>query len=194
MIRLFCFAAFAVALMGVAAPSLATVFSYSASLSGPNESPPNASPGTGTALVDYDDAAHTLRLQVAFSGLQGTTTNSHIHGPTLVPLTGIANVITTTPTFAGFPAGVTSGTYDNTLDLTQSSSWNAPYITANGGTPAGAEAAFAAALAAGTTYLNIHSSVYGGGEIRGFLVPEPAALGLAAVGALTVLRRRRTAR
>jgi len=29
-----------------------------------------------------------------------------------------------------------------------------------------------AAIAAGEAYLNIHTSTFGGGEIRGFLVPE----------------------
>ncbi len=191
MIRFFCTTASIVALLGVSAPSVAAVFSYSASLSGPNEAPPNASPGIGTALVDYNDLAHTLRVQATFSDLIGTVTNAHIHGPTAEPGTGTAGVITTTPTFAGFPAGVTSGVYDTTLDLTLASSWNPAYITANGGTPAGAETAFAAALAQHRTYFNIHTSSFTGGEIRGFLVPEPATLVLAGIGALPLLRRRR---
>jgi hypothetical protein len=42
-------------------------------------------------------------------------------------------VATTLPTFAGFPLGVTSGTYINTLDLTLASSYNPAFVTANGG-------------------------------------------------------------
>jgi hypothetical protein len=185
---------YAIVLASMAAPSLGVVHFYGAALDGASESPPNASAGTGSTLVDYDDVLHTLRVQASFSGLTGTTTNAHIHGPTATAGTGTAGVMTTTPTFAGFPSGVTSGTYDNTLDLTLASSWNAAFVTANGGTAAGAEAAFAAALAAGTTYLNIHTSAFPGGEIRGFLtpVPEPATLGLMAAGALVVFRRRRT--
>src|ERR1039458_5807535 len=38
----------------------AAILQYDAFLSGPNESPPNASPGTGFATVSYDTAAHTL--------------------------------------------------------------------------------------------------------------------------------------
>jgi CHRD domain-containing protein len=151
----------------------ATVISYSATLSGPNEFPANASPGTGSATVVYDDVLHTLKVHVDFTGLTGTTTASHIHAPTAVAGTGTANVATTTPTFAGFPLGVTSGTYDNTLDLTLASSYNPSYVTANGGTTAGAEAALAAALAADKSYLNVHSTTFGGGEIRGFLTPTP---------------------
>ena len=66
----------------------------------------------------------------------------------------MAGVATTTPYFAGFPIGVTSGSYSNTLDLTQSSSWNATYITANGGTTTSAESALIAAINADEAYLN----------------------------------------
>jgi hypothetical protein len=162
----------------------ATLFQYEAFLDGPSESPPNASPATGMALVNYDNVAHTLYLDVTFSGLLGTTTAAHIHAPTATPGTGTAGVATTTPYFAGFPIGVTSGTYMNTLDLTQSSSYNPSYITANGGTPASAELALTTAIADGEAYLNIHTTVFGGGEIRGFLtlVPEPSSLGLLGIG------------
>ena len=68
---------------------------------------------------------------------------------------------------------MTSGSYDNTLDLTTSSSFNPAFVTDHGGTLASAEAALAAALAADEAYLNIHTSMFPGGEIRGFLVPIP---------------------
>jgi hypothetical protein len=72
------------------------------------------------------------------------------------------------------------------------SSWNPAYVTANGGTTAGAESAFAAAAAADEAYLNIHTTVVPGGEIRGFLVPvpEPATVCLASIGSLVVLLAR----
>jgi hypothetical protein len=138
--------------------------------------------------VAFDNFLNTLTLSLSFSGLQGTTTASHIHAATTSPFSGTAGVATTTPTFAGFPLGVTSGTYNITLDLTLASSYNPNYITANGGTPASAEAALAAAMAAGEAYWNIHSSVYPGGEIRGFLVavPEPSSLALLGPGGIGV--------
>jgi hypothetical protein len=163
----------AAVLLGTASFAHAAVLSYSATLTGPNESPPNASPGTGTGTVDYDNVAHTLHVHVVFSGLLSLTTASHIHAPTVVAGTGTAGVATTTPTFAGFPLNVTAGTYDNTLDLTMASSYNPSYVTANGSTTAGAEAALATALADGKAYWNIHTQTFGGGEIRGFLTPVP---------------------
>jgi len=164
---------------------------YTVELNGPNE--PTTSLGVGSGTVNYDDVAHTLELQVTFSGLTGNTTASHIHGPTTVPFTSTAGVATTTPSFAGFPLGVTSGTFSSTLDLTLASSYNPNFITANGGTTAGAESALAAAMAGGQAYWNIHSSFANGGEIRGFLVPvpEPSALALFGLGAGAIFWRLR---
>jgi hypothetical protein len=57
----------------------AAVITFGATLTGPSETPPVASPGTGTALVTYDSLAHTLQVAVDWAGLVGTTTVSHIH-------------------------------------------------------------------------------------------------------------------
>lgn len=149
--------------------------------------------GTGFAQVDFDIVAHQMRVQVSFSGLSGNTTVAHIHGPTSQKGIGTAGVMTTTPTFLGFPAGVKFGTYDVTLDTLASGTYRAGFITASGGTTALAEAAMYASLLDGKAYLNIHSSTFPGGEIRGFLnaVPEPTSLTSLAIGAVGLLLARR---
>jgi hypothetical protein len=172
----------ALLVLGLAKPATADIITYGASLSGPGESPPNASPGTGFALVTIDTSANTMHVQVTFSGLLGTTLASHIHAATALPGTGTAGVATTTPTFPGFPLGMTSGTYDRTFDMTLASSYNPAFVTANGGSVPASEAALFAAMAADKAYLNIHSTVVPGGEIRGFLTPVPAPPAVVLVG------------
>jgi hypothetical protein len=184
----------AVTLVASASVAPGATLIYNAILNGPSESPVNASPGTGFATVTIDDINLIMRVQATFSGLTGTTTASHIHAATPSPLAGTAGVATTTPTFAGFPLGVTSGVFDSTLDMRLASSYNPAYVTANGNTPASAFAALDQAIIAGEAYLNIHTSTFGGGEIRGFLipapVPEPTSIGLIALGCTLGLARR----
>ena len=81
--------------------------------------------------------------------------------------------------------------------MTLASSYNAAFITANGGTVNTAFSALLAGVDSGRAYLNIHSTFAPGGEIRGFLsmVPEPSTyalmlLGLVAVGGLARQQRR----
>ncbi|NCT82974.1 MAG: CHRD domain-containing protein [Comamonadaceae bacterium] len=188
----------AACLAAPALPAQALLVSYAATLSGSAEAPPNASPGTGSALLTIDTVLHTMSLQVTFSGLLAGVTASHIHCCTTVAGSGTAGVATTTPTFPGFPGGVTAGSYDHLFDLLDAGSWNPSFVTAHGGTPAMAEADFLTGLAQGKAYLNIHTTQFPGGEIRGFLtavtaLPEPASLALAgmALAGLAATRRRR---
>lgn len=183
-----------IALLMLPAIAKADQIVFTTTLTGPQEVPPTASPGIGSALVTLDTLTNQLTINLAFAGLLSPTTAAHIHccaGPT-----GTAIPATTVPSFPGFPLGVTTGTYLQTFDLTLASTYNPAFITASGGTVAAAQAAFIAGLLSGQTYLNIHSVQFPGGEIRGQLqaVPEPATLLLLStgiIGAAGALRKRR---
>jgi hypothetical protein len=159
-------------------------------MSGLNEVPSNGSTATGFTTVTLDTIAHTLAVSLSFSGLTNIASAGHIHccaGP------GV-NAIVAVP-YNGLPSA-TSGTFSNTFLLTDANSYNPAFITANGGTPASAEAALIAAMMLGNTYSNIHDAPnFGGGEIRGQLqvaaVPEPATLTLVGLGLAALVARRR---
>jgi hypothetical protein len=168
---------------------------YRASLDGPSEAPPNASPATGWARVSFDLDLVTMQVEASFSGLLGNTTAAHIHCCTADPGTATAGVATQVPTFTGFPLGVTAGTMNQTFDLTQASSYNPAFVTANGGNVGSAMNALLAGAAGGKAYFNLHTSAFPGGEIRGFLVPVPepstwALMALGLFGTLVAARRR----
>ncbi len=151
-------------------------------LSGPNEAPTNASPATGNefgAGISLDDATQSLTLIFAYGSafgfvdLTGNFSDSHVHKGADNVAGGVQFGINGLHT----PSGTKSGSYSGTVGLS-----------------AGQQAD----LLAGLLYINIHSSTFGGGEIRGQLVqvvPEPASAVLLLSGAVAVLglRRRRTA-
>jgi len=167
---------------------------YEALLSGAFENPVNASPALGDATITI--LGNQMTVDVNFSGLVGGAASAaHIHCCIVRP--------TTTSVAVGFPGfpNATSGTYNHVFDLTDSSIYTGGFLTANGGTAAGAQAALLAALSNWAditkpqSYVNIHNSQFPGGEIRGFpvLVPEPASIMLVAAGLAAVAMRRRRA-
>jgi hypothetical protein len=182
----------------VAAPfAHATLIHFHFNLSGANEVPATPSLGTGVVDLDLDTTAQTLAGNIVFSGLAGITTAAHIHCCLPSPfLAGVnVGVATLVPAFPGFPLGVTSGTDNFLLHLDSAAAYNPAFVTLQGSL-ANAETAFIGGLTSGRTYLNIHTNLFPGGEIRGFAaVPEPMTatllvLGLAAAGFVSRRRRR----
>ena len=134
--------------------------------------------GTGTLSMQYDNVAHTLAINATFSGLSGTTSTAHIHCCTPTPGTGTGSVaLATGGILPGFPLGVQSGAYLQTIDLTLTSNYGGSFVTASGGTAAGAELALINGLTAQTAYFNIHSNTFLAGEIRTFVTVVPDADG-----------------
>jgi hypothetical protein len=176
---------------GLAAPAFAQT--YRAVASGPAESPPNGSPGT--SLVTIDIGSSNLMIDMPFRDLTGTATAAHIHCCTADAFTGASAVAMP---FTDFPTGVHAGSYSMAIPLDEETSYDPEFLKANGGTVTGAASALVDGINANEAYVNIHTSEYPGGEIRGFIVaapvPEPAEWGLMAGGLAGLLwmgRRKR---
>ena len=108
-----------------------------ATLNGASEVPAVTTPATGAASLTL--IGNQLMYVVSYSGLVGPATASHLHGPADVfHSTGVLVPLST-------PAGV-SGSISGTLSLS-------PQVLAD--------------VLAGMTYINIHTTTNGGGEIRG---------------------------
>jgi hypothetical protein len=117
------------------------VIPLTVTLSGANEVPAVATAATGLGTLTLEGAQLTYR--VAYSGLSGPATAAHIHGP--APATAGAGVLFGLSGAAG-TAGVLAGTQTVTPDQ---------FV----------------ALVTGQTYVNIHTTTFGGGEVRGQVMP-----------------------
>lgn len=137
-------------------------------MSGLEEVPPNGTPATGLVNGTLDDVSGLVTVvSGSYSGLLAPITGAHIHGLAA----------------AGANAGVLIG------------------LTHTGGTSGSLSgsgvlsAANVAGMISGLTYVNVHSSAFPGGEIRGQIhadpVPEPATLIVLGSGIALALRRRR---
>lgn len=151
-------------LIGSLAPALASADSLKASLSGYASVPALSSTGTGRFTAEIDSMNNVITYQLTYSGLEGTASQVHIHFAQTGVNGGISAFLCSnlpSPP-AGTPAcPVTAGTVTGIL---QASSVVGP--SAQGIAP-GEFAKLVAALRAGVTYVNIHTSKFGPGELRG---------------------------
>ncbi|MCA9305120.1 MAG: CHRD domain-containing protein [Phycisphaerales bacterium] len=156
----------ACATTAAAGTALAGTTNFFANLSGNNEVPAISTTATGTATAVYDDIANTLSVQWDIMGLMGNPASpgSHIHNGA--------------PDENG-PVVFPFHNPDGTWPLAGSAVWT--------DVPSG----MVDALFAGGLYFNFHTDMFPGGEVRGQIVPAPAAAGLFGIAGLVSARRRR---
>ena len=116
------------------------IYTFNRTYSGANEVPSNASTATGTIMGAYNAAINRIFYTIQFSGLSANAVAAHFHAPAMP-----GENVGVTLGHAGFPTGVTSGTYRRTDVLSVAQEKN---------------------LLAGLTYSNIHTTALPGGEIR----------------------------
>jgi hypothetical protein len=158
------------AVTALAVTNVSAQWTFQASLTGLGENPVNGSPGTGFGTVVLNAAQTQITVDESWSGLTAPATASHIHGPG-----GVGTNAAVLFPFAGVPAATAGSIPEQSFAITPTQ---------------------VSYLFDGYLYMNVHTSTFPGGEIRGqlLLVPEPSTLALAVLGLGGValhLRRRR---
>jgi hypothetical protein len=159
----------AMCLLIVAAASAQTT--YQAFLMGTNSVPANGSPATGFGTVVLNAAMDQITVDMSWSGLTAPATAAHIHGPA-----DTAHNAAVMFPFSGVPAATAGTIPEQVFAITPTQ---------------------VGYLQTGMLYMNIHTSTFPGGEIRGQLlaVPEPSSIlslmcGITGLGGLALRRRK----
>lgn len=160
-------AAGTIALLTASGASRAHDDSLETRLKGYNEVPAVSTTATGRFRASIDKVSNTIRYEISYSGLEGDVRQSHIHfgqrgvngGITLWLCQTAANP----SPVASTPPCVQSGTVTGVLSAAD------VVGPAGQGIAAGEFAEILVAIRAGVAYVNVHSSKFPGGEIRGQL-------------------------
>jgi CHRD domain len=147
----------ALALLLGTASAEAQVMNFTALLSGANETPGIASGAGGTATVTLNTATRTVTYKVDVYNLPSGATAAHFHaGGPGVPGPVVVNFTV--------PAGISN-------DFSFSGTATAADLVVRGDQGIRSWDDFIQALTLGQVYVNVHSSVNTGGEVRGQVVP-----------------------
>jgi hypothetical protein len=141
-------------------------------LSGVDEVPTILTGATGQLTGDINERERTITLEVRFENLSGAPTQAHIHfaqkavnGPVMLWLCGSESI----PGPSGTPRCPTSesGVILRALTATEVAA------VAAQGVPAGGIIEAIRAIATGSSYVNLHTVRYPGGELRGQVEAQP---------------------
>lgn len=158
------------AILAAAIPASAQIYIFTADLDGLQEVPPVQTPGYGTATVTLDASSGHVMVSGSYFNLLAPVVagggGAHVHG--LAPPGVNAGVIVPL-----VHTGGTTGTFEGMGNLT----------------PAQVQG-----MIEGLTYINIHSTMFPGGEIRGQIIPAPGAMALLGCAGMLASRRRRQER
>jgi hypothetical protein len=140
---------------------------FGATLDGPTETPPT--PSNGTATASFIDNGASMDFTVTATGLTTNWTLAHIHlADAGVPGGVIADLATGTGTPA--PPAATSGTITGTITRPNTNARNPNPPLGDGGTMTYAD--LLTLMRNGNTYVNIHTTRFPSGELRGQIAPQ----------------------
>ena len=149
---------------------------------GPESDGSTNSPGMGAGTVDLDLDTNIISIDLSWSGLVGELTKLHIHGPAGIDKSNPQHLIEIFgPPEVPADLVATEGSWSATFELESLSQPNFDIVTPE---------FVVETMLNGEAYVNVHTTVFGTGEIRGNLgtpVPEPGSHGLLAFGAVAVL-------
>jgi len=129
----------------------ATIATFTATLGADQEVPPTTSPATGTATLTYNPFTRRFNLDVAVDDIDNSTvTGFHVHSA---------------------PIGVNGGIIVDLIALVPDDGTGFTASASNIVLPPLQEAA----LLAGATYLNVHTTAFPSGALRGQLLPASTA-------------------